>query len=409
MTISIIISRKQNKKWTFVWVCIRFDLIWSWLSRICWPTSTRCTFSWQRRRRSTFNNRIRRFHLWPPGATKTEQGLFRKPIYVSKYKWKYSYCPLASSCASVADHLHLKSKTNECPCLQPVLLHLVFVFSFWYCCWQGEMIHVPENGLMLFLGSPSVLNLEDLTRCDKLNWWLVAINQLRWYSWRYRRGLYLSDIPLHDATRDLVLLSEQFEAEYKLTRDLEMLTDQLQQTKVELEREKQKTDTWDNDTIDTTTSRLKSTCFLTCQVTVFGSTSFCGQRIASRTSSCCPPLRNGDSPLQRHRRFQVYSHHLILFKKKWVNLNTNALVICALAIRMPTESWKSCGCSTFSTRHLTYWLTQGKIPTFTRCLFIMSLGCSGSSYVQIIKRESKKCILGNAKRTGGATRTVTSL
>lgn len=58
-----------------------------------------------------------------------------------------------------------------------------------------------------------------------------------------RRGLYLSDIPLHDATRDLVLLSEQFEAEYKLTRDLEILTDQLQQTKVELEREKQKTDT----------------------------------------------------------------------------------------------------------------------------------------------------------------------
>jgi guanylate cyclase soluble subunit beta len=60
----------------------------------------------------------------------------------------------------------------------------------------------------------------------------------------FRRGLYLSDIPLHDATRDLVLLSEQFEAEYKLTRDLEMLTDQLQQTKVELEREKQKTDTY---------------------------------------------------------------------------------------------------------------------------------------------------------------------
>jgi guanylate cyclase soluble subunit beta len=57
-----------------------------------------------------------------------------------------------------------------------------------------------------------------------------------------RRGFYLSDIPLHDATRDLVLLSEQFEAEYKLTRGLEMLTDQLQQTKVELERKKQKTD-----------------------------------------------------------------------------------------------------------------------------------------------------------------------
>jgi guanylate cyclase soluble subunit beta len=47
---------------------------------------------------------------------------------------------------------------------------------------------------------------------------------------------------LHDATRDLVLLSEQFEAEYKLTRNLEILTDKLQQTYRELESEKQKTD-----------------------------------------------------------------------------------------------------------------------------------------------------------------------
>lgn len=72
----------------------------------------------------------------------------------------------------------------------------------------------------MFLCSPSVLNLDDL----------------------YRRGLYLSDIPLHDATRDLVLLSEQFEAEYKLTKNLEILTDKLQQTYRELEDEKKKTD-----------------------------------------------------------------------------------------------------------------------------------------------------------------------
>lgn len=57
-----------------------------------------------------------------------------------------------------------------------------------------------------------------------------------------RRGLYLSDIPLHDATRDLVLMSEQFEADYKLTRNLELLTDKLQQTYRELDGEKQKTD-----------------------------------------------------------------------------------------------------------------------------------------------------------------------
>lgn len=57
-----------------------------------------------------------------------------------------------------------------------------------------------------------------------------------------RRGLFISDIPLHDATRDLVLMSEQFEADYKLTRNLEFLTDKLQQTYRELESEKMKTD-----------------------------------------------------------------------------------------------------------------------------------------------------------------------
>lgn len=56
------------------------------------------------------------------------------------------------------------------------------------------------------------------------------------------RGLCISDIPLHDATRDLVLMSEQFEADYKLTQNLEVLTDKLQQTFRELETEKQKTD-----------------------------------------------------------------------------------------------------------------------------------------------------------------------
>lgn len=85
---------------------------------------------------------------------------------------------------------------------------------------KGQMIYVQESELILYLCSPSVTNLEDLNRL----------------------GLYLSDIPLHDATRDLVLLSEQFEAEYKLTQNLEILTDKLQKTYRELEDEKKKTD-----------------------------------------------------------------------------------------------------------------------------------------------------------------------
>lgn len=92
--------------------------------------------------------------------------------------------------------------------------------EFSYMRLKGQMMYVPENDSVIFLSYPSVVNLDDLTR----------------------RGLFISDIPLHDATRDLVLMSEQFEADYKLTRNLEILTDKLQQTYRELEGEKQKTD-----------------------------------------------------------------------------------------------------------------------------------------------------------------------
>ncbi|XP_011499391.1 PREDICTED: guanylate cyclase soluble subunit beta-1 isoform X2 [Ceratosolen solmsi marchali] len=85
---------------------------------------------------------------------------------------------------------------------------------------KGQMLYVSESDSVIFLCYPSVMNLDDLTK----------------------RGLYLSDVPLHDATRDLVLMSEQFEADYKLTRNLELLTDKLQQTYRELDGEKQKTD-----------------------------------------------------------------------------------------------------------------------------------------------------------------------
>ena len=51
---------------------------------------------------------------------------------------------------------------------------------------------------MLFLCSPNVTSIEDMTN----------------------KGLCLSDIPIHDATRDLVLLSENIQKELKLTQQL---------------------------------------------------------------------------------------------------------------------------------------------------------------------------------------------
>lgn len=85
---------------------------------------------------------------------------------------------------------------------------------------MGQMTYMKDKDLMLFVCSPSVANLDDLNNT----------------------GLFLSDIPLHDATRDLVLLSEQFEAEYKVQKKLTMLTEQLNVMKNDLEEEKKKTD-----------------------------------------------------------------------------------------------------------------------------------------------------------------------
>ncbi|KAI1292794.1 Guanylate cyclase soluble subunit beta-1 [Halotydeus destructor] len=82
------------------------------------------------------------------------------------------------------------------------------------------MMYIAEKDALLFLCSPSVLNLDDL----------------------HSHGLYLEDIPLHDTTRDLVMLSEQFAMEYQLMKNLEVLTDKLHQTNRELEDEKMKTD-----------------------------------------------------------------------------------------------------------------------------------------------------------------------
>lgn len=85
---------------------------------------------------------------------------------------------------------------------------------------KGQMVYIAESERMLFLCSPSLGNLDDLRGL----------------------GLYLSDIPIHDATKDLILLSEQFKAEYALTQQLEILTDKLRQTHNALAEKKQLTD-----------------------------------------------------------------------------------------------------------------------------------------------------------------------
>uniref|UniRef100_A0A182KCL4 Guanylate cyclase soluble subunit beta-1 n=1 Tax=Anopheles christyi TaxID=43041 RepID=A0A182KCL4_9DIPT len=132
-------------------------------------------------------------------------------------------CPLLALFEAVRPHLQLS--------FENILAHINTIYvlktkagvmskSERYLRLKGQMMYIPGSDLILFQCYPSVMNLDDLTK----------------------KGLHISDIPLHDASRDLVLLSEKFEAEYKLTTNLEILTDRLQQTYRDLESEKQKTD-----------------------------------------------------------------------------------------------------------------------------------------------------------------------
>ena len=56
---------------------------------------------------------------------------------------------------------------------------------------KGSIIYVEETDCLLFIGSPVLLGLDELTG----------------------RGLYISDIPIHDAARDIILVGEQTKAQ----------------------------------------------------------------------------------------------------------------------------------------------------------------------------------------------------
>ena len=56
---------------------------------------------------------------------------------------------------------------------------------------KGQLIDLKESNSLLFVGSPSIEKLDEL----------IA------------KGLYISDVPIHDATRDVILVGEQTKAQ----------------------------------------------------------------------------------------------------------------------------------------------------------------------------------------------------
>ncbi|KAA0702387.1 Guanylate cyclase soluble subunit alpha-2 [Triplophysa tibetana] len=84
---------------------------------------------------------------------------------------------------------------------------------------KGQMLHLPESNSIMFLGSPRVDRLEELMG----------------------RGLHLSDIPMHDATRDVILVGEQAKAQDGLKKRMDKLKATLEKTHQALEEEKRRT------------------------------------------------------------------------------------------------------------------------------------------------------------------------
>ncbi|XP_072180530.1 guanylate cyclase soluble subunit beta-2-like [Diadema setosum] len=85
---------------------------------------------------------------------------------------------------------------------------------------RGQMIWMESIDAMLFACSPRVASLKELEE----------------------RNLHLSDIPLHDITRDLILFNHQRLAEIELGKQLEQKKEELRFALGELEAEKKKTD-----------------------------------------------------------------------------------------------------------------------------------------------------------------------
>lgn len=83
---------------------------------------------------------------------------------------------------------------------------------------KGRMVFCPESNTLLFIGSPFLDGLDGLT-CN---------------------GLFISDIPLHDATREVILVGEQTKAQDGLRRRMDKLKNSIEEGNAAVAKERKK-------------------------------------------------------------------------------------------------------------------------------------------------------------------------
>lgn len=83
---------------------------------------------------------------------------------------------------------------------------------------KGQMVFCPESDALMFVGSPFLDGLEGLTN----------------------NGLFISDIPLHDATREVILVGEQARAQDGLKRRMDKLKRSIEEGNAAVKQERKK-------------------------------------------------------------------------------------------------------------------------------------------------------------------------
>ena len=83
---------------------------------------------------------------------------------------------------------------------------------------KGSVMYLTETDCIMLICSPVISSLEDLTG----------------------RGLFISDIPIHDSTRDIILVGEQTKAQEGLIFRMEKLNKSIVQAQQDTEENKQK-------------------------------------------------------------------------------------------------------------------------------------------------------------------------
>ncbi|XP_024085223.1 head-specific guanylate cyclase [Cimex lectularius] len=83
---------------------------------------------------------------------------------------------------------------------------------------KGQMVPCYESESLLYIGSPCLDGLDSLNA----------------------RGLFISDIPLHDATRDVILVGEQARAQDGLRRRMDKLKNSIEEASCAVKQEREK-------------------------------------------------------------------------------------------------------------------------------------------------------------------------